>query len=92
MSSGPAVAVLRVPQLGFFVTSVCTSPQLSLLQQVPGLLALQSFGKKLFGELGWVFFGKLIDINWFIAHLTYLSEEYRCSQIFFFLRHSRMSL
>lgn len=51
---GPAVAGLRVPRWGFFATSPCTGPQLSLLLQVPDLWAVgpaELWQEKLFGEL-----------------------------------------
>lgn len=63
---------------GASLPQVPPPPQLSLLQQVSGLLALQSFGRKNFLESWGGFpFGKLIDINWSIAQPIHLSEEYR---------------
>lgn len=80
------MAGLRVPRWGFFATSPCTAPQLSLLQQVPDLWAVgpaELWQEKLLESWSGFPFGKLVDINWFIARLIHLSEEYRCFQCFF---------
>lgn len=67
----------QVPALVPSSPSCCRS-------QISRLLALQSFGGKSFLESWSGFpFGKLVDINWFIAQLIHLSEEYRCFQCFF---------
>lgn len=75
----------QVPALVPSSPSCCRS-------QISGLLALQSFGRKSFLESWSVFpFGKLVDINWFIARLIHLSRS-KMFSVFFYLRCSRMSL